>query len=159
LVARAIRAVKQRFSSQVVQEIPKRRLLVVIRTSDGDLILQKKQDDHQSGQRYTAEARTLLQSFFPKKPEKFSAVQKADDAIYQTLDFRRVGDMYTKGHFERDGVEWHPVLLDIHWLFDTQTILSMAEEGEGLGNRILTPIGEHQFAAKLEKMFPLPKAP
>lgn len=151
-----LRAVKRRFSSEV-ETSPKRRLLVIIRVSDGDLVLQKAHDDHQSGHHYATEARTLMRTLFPKKPEKFCAKTKADDAIYQTLDFRRVGDMYTKGHFEREGVEWHPVLLDIQWLpFDMKTIHSMAENGEGLNTRILTPLDEHPFSEKLKKLFPTP---
>jgi hypothetical protein len=153
LVQRAIRAVKRHFTAQS-EPFVKRRLLVVIRTVEGDLVLQKKRDDHQPGQHYTTEARTLVRSLFTAKSKKFCATSKADDIIHQVFDFRRTGDIYAKPHFERGGIEWHPVLFDISWLLDIETIKEMAKQSKGLESRILEPLETHPFSEKLKRLFP-----
>jgi hypothetical protein len=133
--------------------MPERRLLVVIRTRDGDLVLQKNHD-HQPRHHYDTEARTLLQSLFAPKQKKFCAKSKADDAFHQVLKFKRTSDSYAKGHFERKGIEWHPVLVDVAYVFNKDFIISRAKSFGGLKTRTLIPLEEHEYAEKLLKLFP-----
>lgn len=154
MVRRAIKAVATRLAPAPVK-VPERRLIVLIRAADGDLVLQKKHAAHQPRHHYDTEARSLLQSLFPPKPKKFSAVAKADSAFYEVFDFKRTSDMHVKGHFERGGIEYHPVIVDIAYLgFDREFILSKAKRHGGLKDRTLRPLEEHEFSEKLLKLFP-----
>ncbi|MEN9920592.1 MAG: hypothetical protein RL538_485 [Candidatus Parcubacteria bacterium] len=154
MVRRTIKAVAKRLSPEPIK-VPERRLLVVIRALDGDLVLQKKRDDHQPRHHYDAEARTLLQTLFPPRPEKYCAKAKAEIAFHEVLKFKRASDTYAKGHFGRRGIQWHPVIVDIAYAgLDTKTILEMAKKGKGLKTRILSPLEGHEFAEELLKRFP-----
>ncbi len=155
MVKGARRAVGGRFTTDLT-ESPKKRLLAITRTQDGDLVLQKKYEDHQVGHHYTVEARTLVESIFGKKPEKFCAITKAGDAVLEVLDFRLSNELYRKPPFKRDGFEWHPVLFDISWLFgfDMKRVQAMAKKGGGLKTRAMLPLDEHPYAEKLRTLLP-----
>lgn len=132
-----------------------RRLILIVRLADGDWVLQKekKPDSHQPRQRYTDEAKTLFQSLFSSrvKEKKFCAKSKADTALHEVLGFRRTSDIEAKAHFERDGIEWHPVILRLDYFgLDSSFIMKRAK----LKSRTLTPLAEHKYAEKLFKVFP-----
>jgi hypothetical protein len=118
-------------------------------------VLQKKHEDHQPRHHYETEAKSLLKSLFPPKPEKFCAMTKADNAIHEVLAFKRSSDTHTKPHFTRKGIEWHPVIFDISYIgLMVDDIKTMAKKGGGLKNRTLTPLAGHEFEEKLLKLFP-----
>ncbi|MEK7461985.1 MAG: hypothetical protein AAB618_00180 [Patescibacteria group bacterium] len=154
MVQKIVRAAVKRLTSRGEKPL-ERRLLIVIRAVDGDLVLQKRQADHRPRHHYKKEARTLLHSFFPPKAEKFCAKTKADDVFHGVLDFRRTSDIVVKHYFERDSVAWHPVLVDIAYIgLSKEFISNRAKKGGGMKELILGPLLEHPYREKLLKLFP-----
>lgn len=155
VVRTTLKAVARRFSAKAdeksVEGAPTRRLLVVIRFVDGDWVLQKTQDFHKPGKRYKDEAKSLFQAMFPRKEENFCPKSKADKALHEVMGFRRPDDIDVGDHFNRDGIEWHPVVIRLDtYCLNSRYFLKRAK----LEGRILTPIAEHAYAEKLLKRFP-----
>lgn len=151
MVKTTLKAVASRFASKDAEVTPTRRLLMIIRFVDGDWVLQKAQDDHKPRHRYTTEAKTLFQSLFPPKEETFCAKSRADKALHEVLGFRRPDDIETGAHFERDGIEWHPIILHLdRYCLNSKYLIKHAN----LDGRTLTPIAEHEHGEKLLKRFP-----
>lgn len=151
MVTSAIRAVAERLAPKSAETVPTRRLLLVVRLVDGDWVLQKAQDDHKSRQRYKAEAKSLFRSLFPREEEEFCAKDKADKAMLEVLGFRRTNDLEAGAHFERDGIEWHPVILRLDYFGLQSSYLTKKANLEG---RVLTVMAEHPHREKLLKCFP-----
>jgi hypothetical protein len=148
-----LKAVANRFgnTAEPSSPTPIRRLLVVIRFVDGDWVLQKTQDFHKPRSRYKEEAKSLFRSMFAPKEEKFCAKSKADTALHEVLGFRRTSDLEAKSHFERDGVEWHPVILRVDYFGLHSSYMKKKANLEG---RQVTPLKDHPYGEKLAKIFP-----
>lgn len=153
MVRKTIQAVTDHFAGKPVEAKATRRLILVIRLVDGDWVLEKEHGPHQPRQRYKNEAKTLFRGLFSPRvqEEKFCAKSKADASLLEVLGFRRTSDIEVKSHFERDGIEWHPVILHLAYFgLDSSFIKKRAK----LKSRTLSRIAEHKYAEKLIKIFP-----
>ena len=153
VVRTTLRAVADRFAAKPAEAKPTRRLIIIIRLVDGDWVLEKEHDPHQPRHRYKDEAKSIVRGLFSPRvqEEKFCSKRKADTLLHEVLGFRRTSDIEAKSHFERDGIEWHPVMLQLDcYGFDSSFIKKRAK----LKSRTLSRIAEHKYAEKLLKIFP-----
>ena len=126
-----------------------RRTLTLIKLTDGVWVVESKNPLHHPGTSYASEAKFSLLGLFQAKATVFDPLQKATRALKEVFFYLGRTDLEIKPHFHREGIEWHPVIAHMHvYHIDSSLFAHKKKKADWT----ITPLSQHRFAAKLQKL-------
>jgi len=125
-----------------------RRTLTVLKFTDGIWVVQSDIPLHHPGANYASEAKFSLFAVFRGKTSVYDPIKKATKALQEVLYYLDRDDLEVKSHFHKDGVEWHPVLVNMAaYLFDS----SLLRDRKRTTGWKVTSLEEHPLSQNIKK--------
>ena len=125
-----------------------KKLLLVIKLTDGSWVLLPK-EAHEPKQDYKDEARGFLARLMMRlqRSPRHSLKDEACDIMTDIVGFRRRNSLYSLKPFQEDGVEWHPILLNLEEIsFNSEFLGHIKKTNKDVQ---VIPLDEHKYAEKL----------